>query len=187
MQPKANASKVTRAVSLVWVILVGAAASCGAQTTNGRLVKADGRTFELLTCRGAIQNDTRCSEDFEEAGRFDDGIVCRKKGAPTNLPADVCARLPGGCRCTPTSPCAPRPERPPLTWETEDRCDRTDPRCGPIPSDHSCLTLAQYDANAPRRFVAHGKRPRRCGNLRARRRVHHLSGLRRSGMRAQRK
>ena len=157
MPRNADASTVTRAVSLVWVSLwLGAMASCGAQSTNGRLVKADGRSFELLTCRGAIQNDARCSAGFEEVGRFDDGIVCGEKGAPTNLPGDVCAQLPGGCSCTGTSPCAPRPEPPPLAWETEERCDRNDPSCGPIPSDHSCLTLARYDANAPRRFVADG-------------------------------
>lgn len=156
MQTSANASGVTQAIGVVCVILFGAMASCGARNTNGQLVKADGRSFELLTCRGAIQNDVRCSAGFDEVGRFDDGIVCREKGAPTNLPVDVCAQLPGGCNCAASSPCAPRPERPFLTSETEERCDRNDPNCGPIPSDHSCLTLARYDANAPRRFVAAG-------------------------------
>ena len=153
---------------LLAVTLASVMVSCASH--QGRVLSFGSRTYDVITCPGALEDDVRCDEGYFPVGRFDDGVVCSDVDAPQRFDeaSAVCKLLPHGCTCTKSDAfCHPRltsRERmlahgPPQPQPR--RCAADDPECGPIgPTER--VSIARDTAPVPRAIW-----PRRRGPPRA--------------------
>ena len=95
----AAAAGATRAILLA-LTLASVIASCASH--RGRVLSFGSRTYDVITCPGALEDDVRCDEGYFPVGRFDDGVVCSDVDAPERFAEakEVCKLLPHGCTCT---------------------------------------------------------------------------------------